>query len=127
MRTRVGSSNSVARSLAQSSPSWEPRGVILTFCPNAGETDRTIASAAAAHAVFIYFSPGVKREVYCAIGRSGDREIEKKRAAGNASLISITPFLEIHLFPAIDVYRLAGDEARAGTAEKADGRRDFLR
>src|SRR5262245_37617610 len=35
--------------------------------------------------------------------------------------------LEEHLFPTIDVYRLAGDEGRAGTAEKADGRGNFLR
>src|SRR5262245_66299329 len=38
-----------------------------------------------------------------------------------------SPLLEVHLFPAVDVYRLAGDEARAGTAEKTHRCCDFLR
>ena len=56
-----GSSNSVARSFAQSSPSCEPRGVIFTFCANAGAVTSAIASAA--DAVFIFFSLGSENAV----------------------------------------------------------------
>src|SRR5258708_38164283 len=74
MRTPLGSSKIVARSLAQSSPGCEPSGVIFTFWALAGTTVSIKARAAPAQVVFIFFSKLLHgRQSLHAVPRDGAR------------------------------------------------------